>query len=197
MLLLRALVTRQAQKVVKKWGPIQQQIIGQWHHVCFTLRFGRVYSPSDYDPDAVIAQAFMFVDGDTVQEFGADFAGTNIKNDLRLTTGVTSLYVGGSNPSIDATGYQNFKGNIDKIRLWWPSCPHRSDPTRCNPYGFIHPKLRDGSTSPTAKDPTTNATLQVSHDSTALKPLTTCLRLCRRRTFASGTWLSRSMPVCS
>lgn len=39
-------------------------------------------------------------------------------------------------------------GSIDNLRLWWPPCPHNADPTRCNPYAFLYPKLADGTRVP-------------------------------------------------
>jgi len=39
-----------AQVLVKKWGPITEQFVGFWHHICFTLRFARFYTSASEDP---------------------------------------------------------------------------------------------------------------------------------------------------
>lgn len=67
---------------------------------------------------------------------------------FRLEVGITDIFVGGPNPQVPATGYKNFKGSMDNFRVWWPTCPDTSDPSRCNPYGFIYPRLKNGTTVP-------------------------------------------------
>ncbi len=52
------------EKEVKRWGPFSSTLFGLWHHVCFTVRFARKYTSTSSDPAAVIAQAYMFVDGE-------------------------------------------------------------------------------------------------------------------------------------
>ena len=60
------LVPSQGGSVVKRWGPIPGNFVGTWKHVAFYLRFARRYSKTSLDPVVVIAQAFLFVDGETV-----------------------------------------------------------------------------------------------------------------------------------
>lgn len=66
----------------------------------------------------------------------------------RLEVGLTDIFVGGPNPQVPATGYKNFKGSMDNFRVWWPTCPDTTDPSRCNPYGFIYPRLKNGTIVP-------------------------------------------------
>jgi len=38
-----------------------------------------------------------------------------------------------------------------QVRVWMPPCPHASDPSRCNPYAFIYPRLANGTVVPAAR----------------------------------------------
>eukprot|EP00960_Hanusia_phi_P006295 180994-Hanusia_phi.AAC.3 len=148
--------------LVKTWGPINETIVGRWHHICLTLRFGRVLSSLHVEPDVVVAQAFLFVDGGSVGEAGRNFEKLDIKRSLRLSAGLTTVYLGGSRTSKEAEGYQSLQGNVDQFRLWWPSCPSSRDPSRCDPYAFLYPILQDGTRVPSAADPTSGRRLTVS-----------------------------------
>ncbi len=139
---------------VKRWGPIDRAI-GFWRHYCFTLRFARFYSSTDENtPSASIAQAFFFIDGEAVnEEISGSFLEIDLKQTLTMDQGLTALYVGGPNPAVEALGYRNFKGSADNIRVWWPACPHETDPSVCNPFAFLYPKLMDGRRQPSSGIP--------------------------------------------
>ncbi len=139
---------------VKRWGPIDRAI-GFWRHYCFTLRFARFYSSTDeWTPSASIAQAFFFIDGEAVnEETSGSFLEIDLKKKLRMDQGLTAIYVGGPNPKVEAHGYRNFKGSADNIRVWWPACPHETDPSVCNPFAFLYPKRMDGRRQPSSGIP--------------------------------------------
>lgn len=146
--------------VVKTWGPIPSRVLGVWHHVCFTLRFGRLYSQTNPYPDAVLTQAFMFLDGSSVSEQGRNFLSLDMSNSLRLSQGISDIYIGGRNPAA-SEALKLFKGYIDNFRLWWPACPDLSDPSRCNPYAFLYPMDKTGKRTPAARDPVSGLPMQV------------------------------------
>ena len=140
-----------AQVQVKKWGPIMASTVGGlWRHFCFTLRFARFFSATSSEPKVSVTQAFFFVDGAAVREASSLFLSIDLKNQLSLLSGLTHVYIGGANPLVAAPGYHLFKGAMDNFRLWWPSCPSVTDPTRCNPFGFLYPKLSDGTRAPSS-----------------------------------------------
>jgi len=145
-----ALSPGKAQVQVKRWGPLPPNSVGFWHHFCFTVRFGRFYSSSSMDPRVSIAQAFLFVDGNAIKESSANFLTIDIKNTLSLSSGLSKVYVGGPHPSVSAPGYSLLKGSIDNVRIWWPSCPHSGDPSKCNPFAFLYPKLKNGNRRPSS-----------------------------------------------
>jgi len=145
-----ALSPGKAQVQVKKWGPLPPNSIAFWHHFCFTVRFARFYSASSTDPRVSIAQAFLFIDGNAIKESSSNFLGIDIKNRLSLSSGLSNVYVGGPHPSVSAPGYNLLKGTVDNVRLWWPSCPHNTDPSKRNPFAFLYPKLKNGRRRPTS-----------------------------------------------
>jgi cysteine-rich repeat protein len=137
---------------VKRWGPIDRAI-GFWRHYCFTLRFAHFYSSTDeWTPRPSIAQAFFFIDGEAVnEEISGSFLEIDLKQTLTMDQGLTAMFVGGPNPkAVEALGYRNFKGSADNIRVWWPACPHETDPSVCNPFAFLYPKLMDGRRQPSS-----------------------------------------------
>jgi hypothetical protein len=119
---------------VKKWGPVPHDTVTLWHHFCFTVRFARFVSSSS-DVQVAVAQAFFFLDGRAVREVSLGFMTFNIKKSLSISTGLSHVFVGGPNPSVSASGYRFLHGHIDLVRIWWPSCPHANDPSKCNPFG--------------------------------------------------------------
>jgi len=141
-----------SQVTVKSWGPIAGRSIGFWRHYCFTLRFARFYSPTTpWDPRVSIAQAFFFIDGEAVKESSSSrFLEIDLRETLTINQGLTALFVGGPSPAVAAPGYINFKGSMDNIRVWWPSCAHEDDPSKCNPFAFLYPKLMDGRRQPSS-----------------------------------------------
>ena len=141
-----------AQTQVKKWGPVTAKMVGFWHHYCFTLRFARFYSSSSLDPRVSVVQAFFFIDGQPVSESVAGaFLALDHKNSLSLSTGLTTVFVGGADPKVDSRGHGFLSCAMDNIRIWWPSCPHDSDPSKCNPFAFLYPVLADGTRQPASR----------------------------------------------
>jgi hypothetical protein len=136
-------------------------MVGAWHHYCFTVRFARFYDGDMQEPSVSIAQAFFFVDGQAVREQTATFLSIDIKTKLSLTSGLTAVYVGGPNPSVLAPDYVPLCGSIDNVRIWWPSCPHHTDKSRCNPFAFLYPKLQSGDRTPSSG--IQDADVQMSH----------------------------------
>ena len=116
-----------------------------------------------------VAQAFLFIDGRNVGEAGRMFEKLDMKATLRLSTGISSIYIGGSRTAKEAEGYRSLQGDVDQFRLWWPSCPHSTDPSRCNPYAFLYPILRDGTRVPSAVDQTSGKRLSGSETSSSLR----------------------------
>jgi len=137
------------EKVVKSWGPLSASFLGTWHHIALTLRTARQYSRTSSDPAVIITQAFMFVDGKNISG-GDNFATINLKKDLMFESGLSQIFVGGTSPERKSSRFRNLKGAVDNVRVWWPPCPHISDPTKCNPYGFIYPQMVDGTRQPAA-----------------------------------------------
>jgi len=128
------------QQIVKTWGPIMTEgFTSSWHHIAFVMRFAHVSRGSAADPDAILTQAFFFVDCEPQKDDG-----TFLLLDLRtlaLSSGLDFIYVGGASVKaaiLAREGYQNFHGNMDNIRIWWVPCP--PGPTKCNPYGFLYPQ---------------------------------------------------------
>ena len=125
---------------LKTWGPITTPgFRSDWHHIALVLRFGHVSAGSSEEPNAILAQAFFFIDCEPINDDGT-FTLLDLKS-LTLSNGIDSIYVGGasSRASLSArNGYQYFKGRMDNIRVWWPPCP--PGPTKCNPYGFLYPQ---------------------------------------------------------
>ena len=122
---------------VKTWE-LDDSFVGTWHHVAFTLRMARQYTSTSDKPELVVTQAFCFLDGKPLTDTGTfvklDYPG-ELHKQLVLRSGLSSVYLGGVNPQrkdIDKE-YQNFKGAVDNVRIWWPPCPHEEDPTKCNP----------------------------------------------------------------
>jgi hypothetical protein len=122
---------------VKTWE-LDDSFIGTWHHVAFTLRMARQYTSTSDKPELVVTQAFCFLDGKPLADTGTfvtlDFSG-ELHKQLVFRSGLSSVYLGGVNPErkdIDKE-FQNFKGAVDNVRIWWPPCPHEEDPTKCNP----------------------------------------------------------------
>ena len=144
------LLPGKSETIVKTWGPLGSNFLGNWHHVAFTLRMARQFSRSSSDPSVVITQAFFFLDGQRVDEASGAFILHNLKDDLVFESGLSEVYVGGTSPSTKDPNYRNVKAALDNFRMWWPSCPDPSDPTRCNPYGFLYPQMIDGFRSPSA-----------------------------------------------
>jgi hypothetical protein len=92
-----------------------------------------------------IEQAFFFIDREAVKESSSSsFLTIDLKETLTMNQGLTVLFVGGPSPAVAAPGFSNFKGSTDNIRVWWPSCPHKDDPSKCNPFAFLYPKLMKG-----------------------------------------------------
>ncbi len=116
---------------VKKWGPISNnRILGVWHHISFTVRFARVTSTQGSEPMVIITQAHMFLDAEQI-DAGDSFLSIDVEAELTLETGISNFYIGGVSPSAsNAVAFQNFIGAMDNVRLWWPSCPSRDDPSR-------------------------------------------------------------------
>jgi hypothetical protein len=123
---------------IKRWGPLPPFFLGFWHHVAFTVRFARVFSKTASGPAVAITQAFMFLDGETVgirmllqqrmlkyhlnrmfvqQDAGTTFLSLDIENNLKVTSGLTHLFVGGPSPDTGAQGYSLFIGSMDNIRF--------------------------------------------------------------------------------
>jgi hypothetical protein len=125
---------------IKTWGPIVTEgFASAWHHIAFVMRFAHVSRGSAADPDAILTQAFFFVDCEPQKDDGT-FLLLNLR-ELALSSGFDFMYVGGasSRASIQAKeGYNWFNGNMDNIRIWWVLCP--PGPTKCNPYGFLYPQ---------------------------------------------------------
>lgn len=145
------LLPGKTEKEVKRWGPLSTNIFGLWHHLTFTVRFARKYSSTTADPAAMLVQAFMFFDGAAIKDSGA-FKNRDLHKMYKLEVGLTDIFVGGPNPQVSATGFKNFQGSMDNVRVWWPTCPDTTDPTYCNPYGYIYPRLTNGTIVPDAKD---------------------------------------------
>jgi hypothetical protein len=138
--------------LVKEWGPMPSNFLSTWHHVAVTLRFARIFTPTSESPAVTIPQAFLFVDGASMpaSNAGEDFLTIDLKNSLVLQSGIASIVIGGPDPDIAATDYKNFKGAVDDVRIWWPQCPSAHDPSKCNPYAFLYPKLSSGLREPAA-----------------------------------------------
>jgi hypothetical protein len=122
---------------VKTWE-LDYSFLGTWHHVAFTLRMARQYTSTSDKPELVVSQAFCFLDGKPLTDTGTfvklDYPG-ELHKQLVFRSGLSSVYLGGVHPQrkdIDKE-YQNFKGAVDNVRIWWPPCPHEEDPTKCNP----------------------------------------------------------------
>ena len=122
---------------IKTWE-LDDSFVGTWHHVAFTLRMARQYTSTSDKPELVVTQAFCFLDGKPLTDKGTfvklDYPG-ELHKQLVFRSGLSSVYLGGVNPQrkdIDKE-YQNFKGAVDNVRIWWPPCPHEEDPTKCNP----------------------------------------------------------------
>lgn len=137
------------EKQVKAWGPLDASFVGTWHHVAVTLRMARQYSRTSSDPAVIITQAFLFLDGQHVIE-GDAFKTLDLKKDLILESGLSEIFVGGTSPERKSVVFRNLKGAVDNVRVWWPPCPHESDPTKCNPYGFLFPQMKDGTRQPSS-----------------------------------------------
>ncbi len=120
------------EKQVKIWGPLDRSFLGVWHHIAITLRFGRVYTRSSSKPALIISQAFLFLDGQNIDD-GDTFKALNLKKDLQFESGLSDIFVGGTSPLRKSKGFRNFKGAMDNVRVWWPPCPHDEDPSKCNP----------------------------------------------------------------
>ena len=57
-------------QTVKTWGPIRVEALeNAWHHIALTLRFAPISSVTEL-PDAMLAQAFFFIDGQSVKDDG-------------------------------------------------------------------------------------------------------------------------------
>eukprot|EP00960_Hanusia_phi_P062806 765270-Hanusia_phi.AAC.4 len=162
---------------VKRWGPLTAvQLAGRWRHFCLTLRFGRVFSSTDSLPDALIAQSYLFIDGKRVQEDEAVSFDPDVSTSARLTTGLTHILYGGSDPSSSSSSsstYQYFTGSMSNLRVWWPACPPKDDPSRCNPYAFSYSRLQDGSPFSSAFDPRTGEIITVMCFDTLLSSVLT------------------------
>ena len=122
---------------VKTWE-LEDSFLGTWHHVAFTLRMARQYTSTSDKPELVVTQAFCFLDGKPLTDTGTfvklDYPG-ELHKQLVFRSGLSSVYLGGVNPQrkdIDKK-YQNFKGAVDNVRIWWPPCSHEEDKTKCNP----------------------------------------------------------------
>ena len=122
---------------VKTWE-LEDSFLGTWHHVAFTLRMARQYTSTSDKPELVVTQAFCFLDGKPLTDTGTfvklDYPG-ELHKQLVFRSGLSSVYLGGVKPErkdIDKE-YQNFKGTVDNVRIWWPPCPHEEDTTKCNP----------------------------------------------------------------
>ena len=122
---------------VKTWE-LEDSFLGTWHHIAFTLRMARQYTSTSDKPELVVTQAFCFLDGKPLTDTGTfvklDYPG-ELHKQLVFRSGLSSVYLGGVNPQrkdIDKK-YQNFKGAVDNVRIWWPPCSHEEDKTKCNP----------------------------------------------------------------
>ena len=154
MRLVLSLVSSQGSTTaVKRWGPLSTAgLLGVWHHLAATLRFARVVGPSGSctTPAAVLTQAHLFLDGQSLPDDGT-FLSLDLEKSLSVDRGLVSLMLGGPDSNqADASSYQYFVGAMDNLRVWWPTCPTSSNPSRCNPYAFLYPVLRDGSRLPAA-----------------------------------------------
>ena len=129
-----------SEKVVKTWGPLDTAFLGTWHHIAMTLRVARQYSRTSSDPALIITQAFLFLDGKHIKA-GDTFKTLNLKKDLMFQSGLSEIFVGGTSPEQKTVDFQNMKGALDNVRVWWPTCPHHSDPSKCNPYAFLYPQV--------------------------------------------------------
>ena len=136
-----------SEKLIKTWGPLESSFLGAWHHIALTLRMARQYSKTSSEPAIILTQAFVFLDGKHVTE-GDTFKTLDLHADSRFESGLSEIIIGGPSPLRKTEGFRNLKGAVDNVRVWWPSCPHEQDPTRCNPYGYLYPQRIDGSRQP-------------------------------------------------
>jgi hypothetical protein len=95
------LLPGKTEKEVKRWGPFPTSIFGLWHHVAFTVRFGRKYSATSADPAVVIAQAFMFFNGEPVDDQDS-FKNKDLLNKYRCAPTVALSPKGWSRPCKEA-----------------------------------------------------------------------------------------------
>ena len=95
------------------------------------------------------------------ESISSGFLSIDIKNSLSSSSGLTTVFVGGPNPSVPAPGYISLSADVDNIRLWWPPCPHSSDPSKCNPFAFLYPKGKNGARQPSSG--IQDADVQMSH----------------------------------
>lgn len=128
------------QVIIKTWGPITTEgFTSSWHHIAFVLRFAHFSAGALSEPDAIPVQAFFFVDCVPVKDDGK-FMLLDLKQ-TRLSQGLHSISVGGVSSrasQMARSGYTNFNGYLDNIRIWWPQCP--PGPSKCNPFAFLYPQ---------------------------------------------------------
>jgi hypothetical protein len=117
---------------VREWGPVPNRaLFGSWHHLALTLRFARAPTSRATAPTALLAQAFLFLDGNNIPVHFAAALGPS--SEIGIDTGIDQVYVGGLPPvsgSTTAAALRGFEGAMDNVRIWWPSCPSAGDPSR-------------------------------------------------------------------
>jgi hypothetical protein len=86
---------------IKTWAPITAAAwTSAWHHLALTLRFARVNRPGSSDPNAAVAQAFLFVDGEAIRDDGS-FLAIDVLTTLVLRTGLTVAFFGGPSDTLE------------------------------------------------------------------------------------------------
>lgn len=134
-----------SQHRVQQWGPLAKNMRGVWHHVTFTIRTTPVLS-EQLVSSMLLVQSFCFLDFMQVPGSAAESGAVSINR------GISRLIVGGTASGIAHDSQTRFfKGEIDDWRLWWRSCPISTDPSACDPYSFVLPRLKDGTSAPAAR----------------------------------------------
>ena len=126
-------VRQGVQSAVRQWGPVANRaLFGSWHHLALTLRFARAPTSRAATPTALLAQAFLFLDGSAVPATVAAALGPS--SGVGIDTGLDEVYFGGLPAALSgatAAALRGFEGMLDNVRIWWPPCPSAGDPSRC------------------------------------------------------------------
>jgi len=134
-----------SQQLVQRWGPLAKNIRGVWHHVTFTIRTTPIFSGQPVS-SMLLVQSFCFIDFVQVP------VSANESVPVVINRGISRLIIGGTASGITYDSQTRFfKGELDDWRLWWRSCPISTDPSACDPYSFVLPRLNDGSSAPAAR----------------------------------------------